>query len=221
MSLINEALKKAQRARNDGAAPAATDADGRVAKRAEPKSAKSTLFIAVGAATLVVISMVGTALWMSRTPAAHTETKPAVAKPAEPAAAASSGPTLVVPPLSSPAPASPVATAPKPAAPKPETVPANNAAPVSAPVATVAAPTPPPVVAPPPAKSDERVHQFVEAIRVTGIRASGSDSKVLMNDRVYRVNDVVDRTLNVRLTKVSSDSLTFTDANGVTYVKYF
>ena len=42
-----------------------------------------------------------------------------------------------------------------------------------------------------------------------------------MNDRVYRVNDVVDRTLGVRLTKVSTDSLTFTDANGVTYVKYF
>ena len=72
-----------------------------------------------------------------------------------------------------------------------------------------------------PAKPDERIHQYVEAIHVTGIRSSGNESKVLMNDRVYRVNDIVDRTLGIRLTKVSPDSLTFTDANGVTYVKYF
>jgi ribosome-associated protein YbcJ (S4-like RNA binding protein) len=58
-------------------------------------------------------------------------------------------------------------------------------------------------------------------LKVTGIRSSGTDSKVLMNDRVFRVNDVVDRSLGVRLTKVSSDSLTFTDANGAVYVKYF
>jgi hypothetical protein len=40
-----------------------------------------------------------------------------------------------------------------------------------------------------------------------------------MNDRVYRLNDFVDRALGVRLTKVTRESLTFTDANGVTYVK--
>ena len=54
-----------------------------------------------------------------------------------------------------------------------------------------------------------------------GIRSSGNESKVLMNDRVYRVNDIVDRNLGVKLTKVAPDSLTFTDANGATYVKYF
>jgi hypothetical protein len=54
-----------------------------------------------------------------------------------------------------------------------------------------------------------------------GIRSSGTDSKVLMNDRVYRVNDYVDRILGVKLVSVSRDTLTFTDANGVTYVKNF
>ena len=68
---------------------------------------------------------------------------------------------------------------------------------------------------------DERVSAFVDAVRVAGIRSSGNDSRVLMNDRVYRVNDVVDRALGVRLIKVASDSLTFADANGVTYVKNF
>jgi len=80
----------------------------------------------------------------------------------------------------------------------------------------VAAEPPAPV-----AKPDERVHAFIDAIRVTGIRSSGGDSRVLMNDRVYRVNDIVDRTLGLRLTKVEHDNLTFTDANGVNYVKYF
>jgi len=42
-----------------------------------------------------------------------------------------------------------------------------------------------------------------------------------MNDRVYRVNDVVDRNSGLRLVKVEKDSLTFADVHGVTYVKYF
>jgi hypothetical protein len=40
-----------------------------------------------------------------------------------------------------------------------------------------------------------------------------------MNDRVYRVNDLVDRNLGVRLTKVESGRLTFTDASGAVYSK--
>ena len=42
-----------------------------------------------------------------------------------------------------------------------------------------------------------------------------------MNDRVYRVNDVVDRTLGVRLIHVATDGLTFSDAKGVSYTKNF
>jgi hypothetical protein len=38
---------------------------------------------------------------------------------------------------------------------------------------------------------------------------------------MYRVNDIVERSLGVKLTKVATDSLTFADANGVTYVKFF
>ena len=37
----------------------------------------------------------------------------------------------------------------------------------------------------------------------------------------YRVNDIVDRNLGVRLAKVESNALTFTDSNGVVYVKNF
>jgi hypothetical protein len=35
------------------------------------------------------------------------------------------------------------------------------------------------------------------------------------------VNDIVERTLGLKLIKVSSDALTFADPNGATYVKNF
>ena len=42
-----------------------------------------------------------------------------------------------------------------------------------------------------------------------------------MNERVYRVNDIVERNLGVRLIKAEVDNLTFSDGRGVTYVKHF
>ena len=63
--------------------------------------------------------------------------------------------------------------------------------------------------------------QFVDAIKVAGIRPSGTDSRVLMNDRVFRVNEIVERNFGLRLTRVEPNSLTFTDANGAIYVKNF
>ena len=81
--------------------------------------------------------------------------------------------------------------------------------------------TPAPAAALPPGTPDERVAAFVDSIRVTGIRSSGAESRVLMNERVYRVNDVVERNLGVRLVKAAADSLTFSDPRGVTYVKNF
>jgi hypothetical protein len=69
------------------------------------------------------------------------------------------------------------------------------------------------------AKPDERIAAYVEALRITAIRAN--DNKVIMNEKVYRVNEIVERNLGVRLVKVANDSLTFADGNGVTYVKYF
>jgi hypothetical protein len=96
----------------------------------------------------------------------------------------------------------------------------TTATPSTTPAPVLAAPAPAVVETPaPPPKPNERIAAFVEGIRVTGVRSSGSESRVLMNERVFRVNDVVDRTLGVRLIQVGADSLTFADANGVTYVK--
>jgi hypothetical protein len=44
---------------------------------------------------------------------------------------------------------------------------------------------------------------------------------VLMNERVFRLNDTVDRELGLRLTGVQPDLLIFTDATGATYEKLY
>jgi hypothetical protein len=58
-------------------------------------------------------------------------------------------------------------------------------------------------------------------LRVAGIRVSPTDPKVIMNDRVFRLNDLVDRTTQLRLVKVEASTLTFVDASGFEYRKNF
>ena len=86
-------------------------------------------------------------------------------------------------------------------------------------------PTEPASVAPAgvrlPGKFQESIQTLVDALRVSGIRAAGNDSKVMINERVYKLNDIVDRPNNLRLTKVASDGLMFTTPDGVTYEKTF
>lgn len=252
MSLINEALKKAQRVRTEepgdpatASAAAPTAAGGRIAKRGKATSANTMVLIGSGAIVLIVLSVVVTVILVNRP---DTPDKPvASAKPAAttppPAAVETPAPLVVGPnltpptPTPSPAPAesgsSPAGTnatptaSTSPAAAGPITpaavAPTADTPPSTAP--SVAAPTPPPVaVAPapaPPPVPDERITAFVDAIKVAGIRSSGTESRVLMNERVYRVNDLVDRALGIRLIKVGTDTLTFADAKGATYVKNF
>jgi hypothetical protein len=253
MSLINDALKKAQRARSTDAGDLAppTTGGGRIAKRGQPLSAKSIVLYSSGVLVLFVIAVVATVYVLNR-----PETRPVAAqKPVAPAVITpeTSGPLIVPPVVNSPAapPVTPVpivsekspppGASPAPSQPtEPATASSTQAA---APTATAPSPTsapatpekatagtapakpetsPAPAAIPPaPAMPDERIHRYLDALRVTAVRLqSPSESRVMMNDRVYRVNDIVERSLSLRLTKVESGQLTFTDANGVSYVKY-
>jgi hypothetical protein len=238
MSLINEALKKAQRVRHeDGAAPegAATPAGG-IVKRGKTHSANTMVLLGSGALVLVVLSVVVTVFLVNRPSKTIAHAGTAVTapdgidkSPSTGTASESSAPIVLSPAFTAPAstaPADPIVATPaiatetpdsskQPAATEPAAT-AKSAAVTPVPAATN--PTPPSAG---PAGPDERVAAFVEAVRVMGIRSSGAESRVLMNERVYRVNDIVERTLGVRLIKVAADALTFSDANGVTYVKNF
>jgi hypothetical protein len=223
VSLINEALKKAQRQRHQPVT--SDDSSGSPSAHPRPKRsatprAQIVLVVFAGAAALIVLSVVLTGSLLNRP--APTPTAPAHPRTATPPPANldTPSPIIVAPPLTPP-PASPASTEGERSPPAPPSTAAETAAPLSSARATSAAT---PSLSPAPASTvvDEVAAQnFVDAIRVTGIRSSGNESKVLMNDRVYRVNDIVERTLGLKLIKVSSDALTFADPNGATYVKNF
>jgi hypothetical protein len=246
MSLINDALKKAQKMRaQDLAAPVPSlpvDGSGPVAKRARPMPARWLAGIVAGAAVLVAGSVLATFLWL-RNPGATPTPKP-VAPPASvsespppPLPTAAAAPIVVVAPPAAVSATAPVApkTEPHPAvavpdapAPPPESGPLPPTDMAGAPPGNEVHAPPVahteirPATAPAPtARPDARAQAFVDALRVAGIRASGSDSKVLMNDRVFRLNDIVERTLGLRLTGVAADRLAFTDGNGVVYTRNF
>src|SRR5258708_3075016 len=84
MSLINEALKKAQKLRTgDPATLAPMPGRPRVAKRGAARSTQQLVLIASGAVVLVILSVVGTFWFVNRTPAPGS--KPIAAKPVAPA----------------------------------------------------------------------------------------------------------------------------------------
>jgi hypothetical protein len=66
---------------------------------------------------------------------------------------------------------------------------------------------------------DHKILALINSLHVTGVRVAGDDSKVLMNNRVYRVNDMIDYELGVKLTGVSTTALTFVDENGIVYAR--
>jgi hypothetical protein len=255
MSLINDALKKAQKMRTQDPVALApslpNNNSGPVVRRAQPMPARRLVGIVAGGALLVAGSVLATAFWLRKPgatpallPAAHpssvSESPPPLTRPVEPSPAAVLNAPAPIVPATPPA----IAGATTPVAPKAETPPA---------AARPVVPVPPPESLPPPstetpnvspaseahappmaspevrpaapparaARFDARAQAFVDALHVTGIRASGSDSKVLMNDRVFRLNDIVERALALRLTGVAADQLTFTDGNGVVYTRNF
>jgi hypothetical protein len=271
MSLINDALKKAQRDRDPLTPTDALGAGSSGRARARTPARHWLLVLGSGALVLVVLSVAFTLFWTTpdTPPRKATAVAPA-ARPASPAATATPAPAIVpvlpaarpapaeAPPAAVPTPPAPPASAgkasppdsqPAAAAPRPEpaaasapakpvaTVPPTAAAarpdPVApsaplrpapaAPAAPVAAaPASPPSAPAPaaPARPDEKINAFIGTLRVAGVRALGEDSRVLINDRVYRVNDVIDRALGIRLVKVEPGSLHFVDGRGVAYVKY-
>lgn len=255
MSLINDALKKAQRQRDEGTTPPTEDTAQntapeqlqRVARRAKPAGFRSQLMlIGGGAAAAVVLLGVGAVFFLrsgeqpapspaTPTPVASAPAQ-AVASPAAqiapaPAPATPTALTVALPPTQSPAPeptpAQVAVAAPAPVAPAPlqpatgqfvlPAPPATEPAQISDSSATTA---PAPTVVERP-KPSTRMIGVIERYRVGGIRVAGAESKVLMNDKVYRTNDIVDHELGIRLTAIEPKALTFEDSRGAVHTRTF
>jgi len=88
----------------------------------------------------------------------------------------------------------------------------------------VEAPAPAPAAAPSAQAAqaqNDAIQSTVDGFLISGVRAAGEDSKALINGHVYRLNDVIDKSLGLKLVKVEQDRLTFVDRTGSTYVKTF
>jgi hypothetical protein len=223
MSLINDALKKAARLRaeeqGDVVPPMPGGGHRRHPGQRAPVRTQTVVLVGGAAVALIVVSAVITGILMT----GRTETKPvAVDRPAPAAPTPAPVAKLVVqappvavslPRLEQPAPASAPAVVVKPA-------PVQAPSPKPSPVIEVPAQERTPAAAAPLSHS-EAVQGIVDGYRVSGVRSAGADSKALIDGHVYKVNDVIDRTLGIRLVKVDPDHLTLVDKDGATYVKSF
>lgn len=224
MSLINDALKKAQRQRGDStppspSAPSAAPMPGPLSaapsRRATPASRPQLLLLGVG--TLLGLALALGAVFLLRQPeppasatppaAASATPEPARTAAAEPAASLPVTASSLTPTKAEEAPLLTVSTRPS------EPVPALS------PVATAPAASPATPATPP--RASLTMIQTIEAFRIAGVRASGADSKVLMNDRVYRIGDTVDHALGIRISAVTANSITFVDEAGAAYTRNF
>jgi hypothetical protein len=218
MSLINEALKKAQRQRtgdpvdatpSSRPVPTGGGAGVRVAKRRPPMPARTQMLLIAGSAALLLMSGAVAFIFLIGEP----EAPPPVRRP-----------VVVAKPVPvTPAPVPPVApTRPR----QPDvtlTLPESPAERIAAAAAKTAAAAKAEKLAAQPVGpvANPRVHEFLDALRITGIRVSDTDPKVIMNDRVFRLNDLVDRATGLRLTVVEPSTLTFVDQTGFEYRKNF
>ena len=159
------------------------------------------VLIGAGLVLLVVLAVVATVMYVSpKTP----EPVAVANKPAAPTGAPAKAPQVVV--------ASTAATPPV------VSVESAKISPTPAPTDTAPVINVAPLVA---ATPDEQVQALIDKMRVTGVRTSASGSKVLMNDHIVRLNDLVDRDSGLRLVKIEDGTLTFKDKQGATYTKSY
>ncbi len=270
MSLINEALKKAQRQRSLSSAPLSAAPSGVAAaavtthvRAASHKRSYAMLWFGVGLVSLGAVASglvmrygvesspsTATAVPVKATTPASIPTNDSASAATKTGGASASPdktsipetPMIVLPPLAAPrteAPASTVTLGAADSLPpeskstrttaaaeietraavnSPTSIPARSIemdpTPVSSP-----APVVPVVAVSTPAEREAKVYAFLSGLRLTGVRGQDRDARVLMNERVWRLNDTVSPELGLRLSAIRPGLLVFTDAQGKTYEK--
>ena len=229
MSLINDALKKAARQRAEEQADVVAPMPGGGNRHAPgsggPMRTQTMVLIGAAAVALIVVSAVVTGVFV----AGKSEQKSAAMAPVptptpSPQKVVVQSPVIAIPQVlqtSTPSPTPVAATKPASA---PVLPPLPTARQVPSPV--ISAPAAAASVAPAPVSSAPESHNdliqgIIDRYRISGVRAAGPDSKALVDGHVYKVNDLIDKSLGLRLLKVEPDHLTFVDAQGETYVRSF
>jgi len=211
MSLISDALRKAQRNRS-GDGPA--DTGGGRPMRTGSGPGSQAILIGAGVVVVLVVVAAGAVVWLLRPNEEEIARRVAEARAAD----------------TMPAPVAAAPVAEKEAAPQPERAP-------TAPPPLIELAIPETVAAPPAPGSATRattsltplpsgvspaaIQAYIDDLSIAGVRSSGNDSRVLMNDKVYRVEDYVNRDFGLVLTEVEPNRLTFRDQAGNEYRRNF
>ena len=236
MSLINDALKKAQRERTGSAdhpLPATASAPAAGGRPTGHAAAPTRSLWPIAVAALALVGG-GAAVWFLKP---SSPAPVAVAANVSPAASTAA----VVPSVSAPAAGGAVTT--PPTAPESGAMQLHINLPATTPAAT---PTPAPVAQPAPAPvpaaasttapaadpaapaapfqitlqlEDPRILAFLDNANINGIRIAADDAKLLMNKKVFRAGDVVDRELGLKVTSIRPNELIFEDKRGIQYRK--
>lgn len=218
MSLINKALKQEQRRRAmgnmSGAVPPAFGSSS--ARAAYHRDSKNTIIL-VGllAVGLLLVASMGTFVYFgSRYLDQVAEADGNPAQPESAAIAPSASPADSVP-TKAPPPSRPALSSPA-AAP-----PAEGQAPSPAPrhessagrsEADAAPPEPP---APP--GIDIETQLFLESLQILGVRSAGSESRLLIAGRVYKLGDIIDHRYGVKFVGADGEKIYFEDERGARY----
>jgi hypothetical protein len=243
MSLINDALKKAARQRAEEQADVVAPMPGggrRVSRQGAPMRTQTMVLIGAAALALIIVSAVVTGIFLTGKPEAKpvspaTAAAPPTQAPAPKIVVQAPAVAVSLPRQGTPAPVAAVLT---PAVSPP--APVAQAVPSPTPPPQAVLPTPAPVVlatapaaqsqapaaasataGPAPQSHTDVVQGVVDAYHISGVRLAGAGSKALIDGHVYKLNDVVDKALGLKLVKVDEDHLTFTDRDGNTFAKTF
>jgi rRNA maturation endonuclease Nob1 len=234
MSLINQALRKAQRDRTPERMPTGASQPGLSAKQGYSGSSTSSGFrpaLIIGLALTVAV-LIGLVVGLSivlftgdstaqppsqanatQPPERLAPVKPAASEPIEP---------QMTPPASSRAPAE--STAPdvvaelrraREAAVAKAQAEAQAAAEAAAEAEAEAAAAQKAASA----KPSREVIEWLGASKISGVRLSGSDSRVILNGNAYSVGDEVNFSLGLKVLVIQETRILFEDRNGKKYMK--
>ncbi len=66
---------------------------------------------------------------------------------------------------------------------------------------------------------DFKIQDFVDQLQIFGYRSAGADSRLLMNGRVYKLNDIVDNERSLKFIRSDGEKLYFEAPSGYRYPK--
>ena len=62
---------------------------------------------------------------------------------------------------------------------------------------------------------------YLDSLYVEAVRSAGRNSKVVLNNKVYRPNSMVSSEFNLRVLEIHPQEIIFVDVAGTQYIKYF